>query len=195
MSAIHGTPMKDLRGYMTPEEVKKVIDYTRNFRDKVMLRVLWATGCRLNEMLMLTIEDISWRDKTLLMWTLKRKKKNRYQRIVPVDEKTLLILKEYIKINKIRTGKLFHLTDRRVEQIVYKAGCDAGIPKVGTKMTHPHHFRHSHGVAWIRENPTMEGLRKLQQRFGHASITTTAHYLQYATEESEKEVESVFGEW
>jgi len=70
----------------------------------------------------------------------------------------------------------------------------AGIPKVGTKKIHPHHFRHSHCVAWVRANPTIEGLRKLQQRVGHASITTTAHYLQFAFEEQREEVEKVLGE-
>jgi site-specific recombinase XerD len=40
----------------------------------------------------------------------------------------------------------------------------------------------------------MEGLRKLQQRVGHSSITTTAHYLQFAFEEQREEVEKVLGE-
>lgn len=189
-----GSPMTDLRGYMRPEEVKRVIDHTRNLRDRTILWLLWATGCRLMELLLLTVEDISWRDKALYMWTLKRKMKRRYQRVVLVDDATLDLIKGYMKKYGAKEGLLFRVKARRVEQITYEAGEAAGIPKVGNKMIHPHHFRHSHCVAWVRSNPTMEGLRKLQQRVGHASIATTAHYLQYAVEEQREDVEKVLGE-
>lgn len=187
--------MKDLKGYLRPEEVKKVIEHGRLFRDRLMMRILWASGCRLNELLLLTVEDIAWKDKTLILWTLKRRKK--VQRRVQVDSKTLKLIKKYCGDHHIKEGLIFHLTGRRVEQLVYEAGCAAGIPKVGSKRIHPHHFRHSHSVAWIRhpKNRTMEGLRKLQQRLGHASIASTAHYLQFASEESAAQVEETFGEW
>jgi integrase/recombinase XerD len=195
MSEVAGAPMRDLRGYLTPQEVRKLIDHARTFRDLVILRLLWATGCRVSELLMITVEDISWRDEAIAVWTLKRKKHRRYQRLVSVDKRTLSIIKEYCDKNGIKKGPLLMLTSRRVEQIVAEAGRAAGITHVGRKKIHPHHLRHSHCVAFIRENPTMEGLRKLQQRVGHASITTTAHYLQYAAEEARPEVESVFGKW
>lgn len=194
MSEFIGAPMSDTRGYLRPEEVRKVIDHTRNLRDRTLLWLLWATGCRLHELLMLTVRDISFEDRALYMWTLKRKKKRRYQRVVLVDDATLDLVERYMKKYGVKEGKLFGIGDRRVQQIVYEAGEAAGIPKVGTKKIHPHHFRHSHCVAWIRSNPTMEGLRKLQTRVGHASITTTAHYLQFAFEEQRADVEKVLGE-
>ena len=194
MSEFIGSPMSDARGYLRPEEVRIVINHTRNLRDRTILWLLWATGCRLTELLMLTVEDVSWRDKALYMWTLKRKEKRRYQRIVLVDDATVSLIREYMESYGVVKGQLFNLTARRVQQIVYEAGVAAGISLVGEKMIHPHHFRHSHCVAWVRANPTMEGLRKLQQRVGHASITTTAHYLQFAFEEQREEVEKVLGE-
>lgn len=193
MSEFTGETMKDIKGYMRPEEVKRVIEHTKSLRDQTILWLLWATGCRLNELLMLEIKDISFQDKALYLWTLKRKKKRRYQRIVLVDDAALDLIKEYMEKYGVKKGPLFKVKDRRVEQIVYDAGVAAGIPFVGDKMIHPHHFRHSHCVAWIRSNPTMEGLRKLQQRVGHASITTTAHYLQFALEEQRADVEKVLG--
>lgn len=186
--------MGDTQGYMIPEEVRIVISHTKNLRDKTILWLLWATGCRLTELLMLTVKDVSWRDKVLHMWTLKRKKKRRYQRIVIVDDATIDLVKEYLEAYDVAEGPLFKLTGRRVQQIVYAAGVAAGIPRVGTKKIHPHHFRHSHCVAWVRANPSMEGLRKLQTRMGHASITTTAHYLQFAFDEQREDVEKVLKE-
>ncbi len=192
MSDFMGSPMADAKGYLTPEEVITVISHARNLRDRLLMRILWATGCRLNEMLMLEVDDISWGDNALYLWTLKRKKKRRYQRLVPVDEITLDLIREYMQVYRVKKGRLFNITDRRVQQIVYEAGVVAGIPKVGSKKFHPHHFRHSHCVAWVRENSTMEGLRTLQQRVGHASINTTAHYLQFAARQQEETVQKLF---
>ena len=192
MSDFMGSPMADAKGFLTPEEVRTVISHARNLRDRLLMRILWATGCRLNEMLMLQVDDVSWGDSALYMWTLKRKAKRRYQRLVPVDEITLNLIREHMQVYRIKKGRLFTITDRRVQQVVYEAGVSAGIPKVGSKKIHPHHFRHSHCVAWIRENQTMEGLRTLQQRVGHASINTTAHYLQFAARQQEETVKRLF---
>lgn len=193
MSEATGAPMRDLTGYLSPEQVRKVIRRAGNLRDRLILRLLWATGCRVSELLLITKEDILFGDKAIVMWTLKRRKP--VQRIVTVDSKTLSLLKEYCERYGIKKGPLFTLTRRRVGQIVWEAGKAAGITRVGKKKIHPHHLRHSHCVHYVRKNPTMEGLRKLQQRLGHASITTTAHYLQFGPAESKAEVEEAFGEW
>ncbi len=189
-----GPTMRDMRGYLSPENVLKVIAASRNLRDRTILRLLWATGCRLTELLMLRVSDISLEDKVLYMWTLKRREKRRYQRPVLVDVVTIALIEEYLRTYNVGQGPLIRIGKRRVRQIVFEAGVAAGIPRVGNKKIHPHHFRHSHCVAWVRANPSMEGLRKLQQRLGHASLSTTAHYLQFAFSEQQSEVDSVFGE-
>jgi len=186
--------MSDVRGYLRPEEIRTLIESTRNLRDRTILWLLWATGCRLSELLMLTVEDISLNEKVLYMWTLKRREQRRFQRIVLVDNSTIGLIKDYMKTYNVRAGPLIQIKKRRVRQIVYETGVAAGIPRVGSKRIHPHHLRHSHCVAWVRANPSMEGLRKLQQRLGHASISTTAHYLQFAFSEQRSEVDSVLGE-
>ena len=194
MSALGNIPtMSDMRGYMEPQQVGELIDATTCLRDRTMLTILWATGARLNEMLMIKVEDINFNDNVLYCWTLKRKLKRRYQRIVLVDKKTTELIRQYLETTGITEGLLFTITDRRVQYIVTEAGARCGITRVGAKKIHPHHFRHSHAVAWVRAFPTMEGLRKLQTRLGHASITTTATYLQFAFSEQRTEVDAVLG--
>jgi len=191
--SIFGATMKDARGYLSPEDIRKVIAHASSLRDRLILWLLWSTGCRLSEMLLLEVKDISWSDKVLVMWTLKRKGDNRTQRPVLVDEATLALIQEYMRAYHIEEGPLIKIKKRRVRQIVLEVGTRAGISRVGNKLFHPHHFRHSHAVAWVRANPTMEGLRKLQQRLGHASLSTTAHYLQFAFAEQQAEVDAVLG--
>lgn len=189
-----GPTMTDMRGYLKPDAIGHVIEHTKNIRDRMILWLLFATGCRLSELLMLEVSDISLEDKVLYLWTLKRKKKRRYQRPVLVDEATIELIKKYMRTYNVEHGPLIKIKKRRVRQIVHEAGVRAGISRVGTKQIHPHHFRHSHCVAWVRANPGMEGLRKLQTRLGHASIATTAHYLQFAFDEQQSEVDSVLGD-
>ncbi len=186
--------MSDLRGYMTPIEAMRVINATKSLRDKCILWLLFATGCRLGELLLLNIEDIDFEKKILYMVTLKRKKKSPPERMVHVDNSTLEIIREYMDVYGVKNGVLIRLSARRIREIVLEAGIRAGIPRVGKKQTHPHHFRHSHCVAWVRRHPTMEGLKALQVRLGHASFATTAFYLQFSFDDQKSEVESTLSE-
>jgi len=184
--------MVDAKGYLNPEDIRTIISKGKNLRDRLLMLILWATGCRLNEMLMLTVEDVSWDESVLYLWTLKRKRT--YQRIVIVDGITLDLIRKYMQVYHISKGKLFDITDRRVRQIVYEAGALAGFPRVGSKKFHPTHFRHSHCIAWVRENKTMAGLKTLQKRMGHADINSTAYYLQFAARDQEETVKRLFVE-
>jgi integrase/recombinase XerD len=184
--------MSDLKGYLEPEQVKKIIECAGNLRDKALLQLMWATGARVSEILSLKVSDIIWDENVIIIPTLKRGASR--ERRVLVNPKTIEVLKEYVdKFGLKRTDRLFSITRQRVFQIVRRAGKRAGIERVGEKKLHPHHFRHSHAVAWIRRDNTMEGLRALQQRLGHTSISTTAFYLQFApTSERIKKALEVF---
>lgn len=201
MSTIESAPIKDVKGYLSPEEVRRIIEVAENLHDRLMIRLLWVTGCRVSELVGdktrkkvvakgVHVDDIIWNDKVIVMETLKRKRP--YLRRVPIDDETIRMLMDYVSKYKIR-GKLFDITRQRVFQILRETGRRAGITNVGNGKLHPHHLRHSHCVAWVKANNNMEGLRRLQRRVGHASIATTAHYLQFA--ESREEVEEVFGKW
>lgn len=202
-----GQPMKDLRGYLKETEVQKLIGHARSCRDKLLIRLLWVTGCRISELLgdkswykhrvyePAKVEDIDFKEGVIYLSLLKRKTYPPLKHRVSLDEITLQILRDYIQQEKLRDkDALFSITRQRAFQIIREAGEEAGIRKVGAKLLHNHHLRHSNCIAYIRKNNTLEGLRKLQQRIGHASISTTAHYLQFGPE-SKKETEEVFGNW
>lgn len=207
-----GIPMKDLRGYMTEEEVRKLIDGALRFRDKVLFRFLWVTGARISEVVGdkswyktekvprrvfegFKVKDIVWSESVVLLDTLKRKKYPPDKRRVQIDSITLQMLKNYIMQEGLKPeGRVFRISRERVFQIIREIGESVNIKKVGNKQLHNHHLRHSHCVAYVRKNNTLEALRKLQKRLGHANINTTAHYLQFAGE-AQQEIEDVFGKW
>lgn len=211
MSEYKGTPMKDLRGYLTSDEIDKVLSVINNLRDQVLFRLLWVTGARISEVVGdksdvylkkqnphifygLKVQDILWADNAVLIDTLKRKRYPPNKRRVPIDRKTIEMLRIFVNEEKLGLNdKVFRLTRVRVYQLLAKYGKLAKIPKIGIKPIHPHGFRHSHCVAYVKKNNTLEGLRKLQNRLNHANIETTAHYLQFAPE-AQQEIEDIFGD-
>lgn len=205
-----GTPMKDMRGYLKKEEIRRIIEAGISKRDRLLMETLWQTGARVSEIVGLKAADnkkekrlsrleIGLKKKdiaepgVLILRSLKKGAKHRY------PEKRLIVTKALTKElsdcakNIDENDRIFPITRQRVDQIVRRAGKLSGITQVGSKKLHVHHFRHSHAVAYIKANNDIEGLRRLQKRLGHASIEMTAHYLQFGAEGDAKEIEEIFG--
>ena len=201
MSDFASQTMKDLKGYLRPDEVERLIDATTNIRDRVMLQMMYRCGRRVSEILVLQKDDILWEDKKIIFTILKRKRPTK--EIKPVDSDTMDMLHQYIygdpDLHGLRKGgaceeAIFPLSRQYVFKLMRKLGKSVGIEKVGKKGLHPHHLRHSFAVHQVRSNiKTADDLRKLQMYMGHANISTTAHYLQFSPDELREIVDGVWG--
>lgn len=146
-------------------EVQQLIDATDSARDKAIVACLFATGCRVSELLNLNREDIVNGEAVVMG-------KNSKQRAVFFDDKSLKYLDEYLASRKDKLPPLFisgqyrRITVSRVEQIIHVLTAYAGLDKIVT----PHVFRHSNITDYIANGAPM-GL--VQAMAGHASITTT----------------------
>lgn len=75
--------MKDLRGFMTVDQVRKMIDSCDNLRDKVLIQMLFVTGMRVSELvkpgksgspdLGLRVTNILWEENALIIRHSKRR--------------------------------------------------------------------------------------------------------------------------
>lgn len=166
----------------------------------MLLKVLWVTGARVSEIVSheygLLPSDLVPDESAIILRTLKRSTKKNPKpppsRLVVIPKKVMDELIEFSK-NTPPNSRIFPISRQWVFMVVRQAGKKAGVTKVGKKGIHPHHFRHSHCVAYVKHDNTLEGLRKLQRRLNHASITTTAHYLQFSTKGEAKTIEEIFG--
>lgn len=203
--------MTDVKGYIDSDQVQKIINLEPNERNRLLLVVLWNTGCRAEEIVggilhrkdketkeMMTVEckgleveNIDWAKKRLLVPNLKSGKKNINYKDVPVTKECLELLREYIRKNNI-TEKVFDLSRSQVFRIVKYAGIRAGFSKVGLKKSwlHPHHFRHSLGIHLLKHGMA---LPKIQEILGHSNISSTGFYLRFGKSETEEDYHKIMG--
>ena len=185
--------MADPRGYLTVEQVEAILDAAKNPRDRLLLQLMYRCGRRVSEVLLLKEEDILWSDRKIIFNIIKRKRP--VKELKPVDEETFQLLEEYVRIKGSLAGVrkrpngqvLFPVSRQYAFKLIRKLGKEVGVEKVGRKGLHPHHLRHSFAVHQVRENvKTMDDLRQMQQYMGHANVNTTAHYLQYSSDDLRK---------
>ena len=161
--------VKNITDYLEREQVDQVLDAAHqcNQRDYLMLRVLWRTGVRVNELLTITPRDIEPRNDVVNI----TKAKGGKQRRVHLDAETIEMLSEYISEQQLPEDRpVFAIKQRQVRNIVKRYGSVIG------KDAHPHTFRHSYAIHCVRNG---WDIRRLQQVLGHSSLNVTAVYLQF----------------
>lgn len=146
-------------------EIQKMIDAGANDRDKAIIACLFATGCRISELLNLNRDDIK-NDEAIVLG------KGSKPRTVYFDSTAMEYLNTYLQARKDRLPPLFisgqyrRITVSRVEQILHVVSAYAGLEKNVT----PHVFRHSTISDYIANGAPMHHVQRLA---GHASIGTT----------------------
>ena len=117
-------------------------------------------------------------------------------RILPIDENTQDLLKEYVASNKPvfadNTQPVFHINRHRAWQIVRDCAKRAGLPNLVNPETgrvrgvSPHRLRDAFSVHAMKLDDSGDALRLLQEHLGHASFNTTARYRKVSGEEHRK---------
>ena len=198
------TPIRDLKGYLEPEQIEQLIVAAPNLRDALLVRILWRSGVRVSELINIRVQDIDFQGRAILIKIQKQRKRDgktvERRRIVPIDEDTLNMVREYLEWRKqfpYKGDLLFPISRQRVVQICWKLGKRTGITRVGdptisqhTKF-HLHHLRHSFAIHCVKRGMTIERLQKI---LGHSSPTTTSVYLQYSLKDLHEDYDKVWEE-
>ena len=196
------TPIRDLKAYLEPEEVQRLIGGANNLRDALLIRIPWRTGIRVSELIGIEVSDIDFENRAVVIKVQKMRKRDsktiERRRMIPIDRGTLNMVKEYLEWRKqfpYKGGLLFPISRQRVNQIFWKLGRRAGINEIGdpavsqyTKL-HPHHLRHSFAIHCIKHGMVIERLQKI---LGHQSPTTTSVYLQYSVADLHEDYDRVW---
>lgn len=168
---------------LTSEQVDRLLDAPKRFdklwrRNRAMLELLYATGCRASELSNLTLRDVH-----LDEGYCKCRGKGNKERIVPLGKRAILAVREYVEHERTpmtaklkRSPEWLLLTRRgkrlrreRIWELFKEYALRASIPP---DMS-PHTLRHSFATHMLTGGAD---LRQVQELLGHASIATTQIY-------------------
>lgn len=167
---------KRLPNVLSKEEVKAIIESLGNLKHRAMLSLIYACGLRRSELLNLKITDIDSKRGVIII----RHSKGKKDRLVPIGEKILMMLREYYKTSKTQTylfeGQIHDekYCSRSLQKVLKLALDKANINKPASL----HWLRHSYATHLL-ENGT--DLRYIQELLGHNSSRTTEIYTHVST--------------
>ena len=152
-------------------------------RNKLLIRMLIATGLRVAELSNLRIEDIDLENGQAIIWMGKGRK----QRTVLIDPDTITLLRSFCQ-GKDPKGLLIGLKPRQIQNVVKHYAKAAGVR--WAEHVSPHRLRDTFAVHWVRHQGDLESLRRL---LGHNSLATTQRYLVFEFDEVKAQYDRIFG--
>jgi site-specific recombinase XerD len=156
---------------LATEEIQMMINRTRSEKHRLMIRLLYETGIRVGECVVVKVDHIHEVAKLLFIQRGKGKK----DRYVPLPDGLYSDMMSYLASRKRSSVYLFensfggHLTRRTAQAVV-----DVAAKKAGIHMhVHPHMMRASCVTHLMQKGVEIE---KIQKLMGHADRKTTLGY-------------------
>ncbi|NQV78138.1 MAG: site-specific integrase [Lutibacter sp.] len=177
---------KVLPNVLSKEEIKKLLEAPTNIKHKTMLSVIYACGLRRGEALNLKPADIDSKRGIVII----RQAKGKKDRITPLSEKILVMLRDYYTAYKPKTwlfeGQISgeQYSEKSLQSVLKQSLQKAKI----TKPVSLHWLRHSYATHLLESGTD---LRYIQELLGHSSSKTTEIYTHVSTK-SLQQIKSPF---
>jgi len=166
---------KHLPNFLTVGEINLILSSTdtskiSGLRDRAILELLYSSGLRISELTTLSKTDVDY-----FSGTVKVMGKGGKQRLVPVGDIALDIIRKYLKMRNDSSAVLFagnklqKLSARCIQKMLKKYLKKAGI----TKKITPHSLRHTFATHLLDNGCD---LRSVQEMLGHKNLATTQIY-------------------
>lgn len=180
---------KKLPVFLEEFEINELLSQPDNsllgIRDKAILELLYATGCRVSELAGLTLDRVDMGNSYVLLIG-----KGNKERLVPMGHPAVKAIDAYCETTRRHIMTKFSikehgyvfinsrgepLTDRSVRRILDKYVTAVSLQK----HISPHTIRHSFATHLLEHGAD---LRTVQELLGHASLSTTQIYTHLTTE-------------
>jgi integrase/recombinase XerC len=164
--------------FLTLDQCNKIMLCAKTLRDKLIIKLLWKTGMRREEICNIDISDVRFESKLIRVKGKRTKANQTGEGLVPVTQD---ILQDFTHIiSTRRDGPVFLVKDktgerristRAINYIVETAAIRADVknPEDPNKNVHPHLFRHS----FAHNYRNSIGLENVSQILRHSDFRFT----------------------
>jgi len=196
--------------YLPIESINDLISGAKNLKNKLVIQLLWATGCRPSEISRLKLRRLDRDNRAITVKTSKVQDSDasNYERTVFYPRSMRSTMREWLDLGGrdsyphasespylIVGYNTPSISARQINKIVRNAAEEAGIQEdmvirsdgvVNNRIT-PKTLRHSFAVHSVRGReksgtPPID-IERLRRLMGHSSLDITRHYLQYRESE------------
>ena len=174
---------KETIKYLKKEQWDHLRESIDNYRDKIIITLLYSTGMRVGEFTKLKVEDLDFEERFIRIPPENTKTKE--GRTIFVPREILNDIKAYLKLEKRKKGRILNLSTRRIQQLLKKYSARAGVEAT------PHTLRHTHVVHSLLDKVPITAVQK---QLGHKRLTTTQIYSDLAPEQIRAAYERVNSE-
>jgi site-specific recombinase XerD len=171
-----------LFNYLINEEYNNSYLHCRNI---LIFSLFILCGLRLSELAALKTTDINMDEGHIFI----RRSKFKKQRIIPINETIIRLIKEYQRERK--RSRIRHLLlTRHMELPLRREGIYSVIVNIGKKANigrniYPHLLRHTFATLLLEKGAT---LKAIQDLLGHSDIRTTSRYISTSVDYLRKEI-------
>lgn len=163
-----------IKHFLTTQQYSQKLAQITDNRDYLLFSLLWELALRISEALNIRIEHIDFENKTVKIYSLK--KKGESIRILPLDQNTIRNLSMFIDPKK-KQGLIFDIGRKQAYNLSYQY---FGV--------NPHAIRHSRAIDLITHGTNIEIVRRL---LGHSRLDITQIYLDFDFETMRTELNKV----
>lgn len=162
---------KNARQALSVEELERLRDACKGYREKALVEFLVSTGCRLSEVAQLSVDAVNFAERSVTVTG-----KGDKDRVVYFSIRARLMLQEYIKGRKGGEGLFVSsktpylpLKQRAIQRIIHGISERAGLEG----RVHPHLLRHTFATHALNSGMDVTVIQRL---LGHENLATTQIY-------------------
>jgi len=165
---------------LSKEEIRKLLDITKNPKHKLLISFLYSSGLRVSEAVGMKIDDLDLAERMGIVRSGKGKK----DRNIILSESLVNSLRKYLGTRKDENPYVFDIKDRHIavrqaQRVVSEAARKADIKK----RVFCHALRSSFATHLLEAGTD---IRIIQELLGHSNLATTQRYTKVSREQLKK---------
>jgi len=165
---------------LSKEEIREMLDITKNAKHRLLIVFLYSSGLRVSEAVSMKIDDLDLNERMGIVRAGKGKK----DRNIILSESLVNDLRKYLGTRKDENPYVFNIKDRHIvvrqaQRVVSDAAKKADIKK----RVFCHALRSSFATHLLESGTD---IRVIQELLGHSDLSTTQRYTKVSTEQLRK---------